>query len=132
MKKLIFGLAAAAAMAFAAPASAQTFYASFGPTWGYGPAAYGYAGWWGGPSYYDYGWGRPAVAAYAAVPVARSYVVVREPAPRVVRRVVRERRIVRRGDAFGAYAYSPAAVGYGSPYVGVRVGFGPRYGWYYD
>src|SRR5437588_9546615 len=117
MRKLIFALAAAGAMACAAPANAQTYYYAtpFGWTTGFAPG-------WG----YGYGWGRPAVAAYAAVPATRSYVAVRG------RPVLRERRIVRRGNALGAYAYSPGMVAYGAPYVAVGFGFGPAYGWLYE
>ena len=58
MRKLIFALAAASAVSFAVPASAQTFYAglgydpSYGYYGGYAPAYYGgYA-----PAYYNYGY----------------------------------------------------------------------------
>ncbi|MET0538112.1 MAG: hypothetical protein ABWZ64_09160 [Xanthobacteraceae bacterium] len=133
MRKLIFAVAALAGIAFAAPASAQTYYAGYG--WGpyvgvgWGPAYsyydYGYRPAWG-PAYSAYGWSPPAVAVYAAPPVASGYVVVREP-----RRVVRERRVVRyRDTAYGAYAYAPGYRAYHSPYV--SVGIGPRYGWYYE
>ena len=133
MRKLILAAAAASSLAFAVPASAQTFYAGvgFGPS--YGAYDYGYAGWgWPGSSYYDFAWAGPQAYApavtYWAPPVTRRFVVVRERP--VVRRVVRDRRLVRyRDDALGAYAYSPGYVGYGAPYVGVGVGFGPRVWW---
>jgi hypothetical protein len=141
MRRLFFALAAVSAVAFAGPASAQTFYA--GADWGpyggvgLGPAYnyydYGYRPWaagWGGPSYYGYGYAPAAVGVYAAPPVASTTVVIRERP--VARRIVRERRVVRyRDDAFGAYAYSPGYGSYGSPYV--SVGVAPRrYGWFYD
>ncbi len=154
MRKLIFALAAIgamafSAMAFSAPANAQWLSVGFGPTWGYGYSpsywggdSYG-ASYWGGPGFYgDYGWGGPAVVGYTAVPARRSYVAavparrtylaVRE-RPRVVRRVVRERRIVRSENPWGAYAYSPGVVTYSSrPYARFGVGFGPRYREWYD
>jgi hypothetical protein len=130
MRKLIFALAAAGAIAFAAPANAQSFYAGFGPSWGYG---YGYA-----PNYWDndYVWAGPPAVGYTTIPAARAYeaprrtyVAVRE-RPRVVRRIVRERRIVRTENPYAAYAYSPGVPAYSAPYVGFGVGFGPGYGWW--
>ena len=138
MRKLFFALAAVSAVAFAGPASAQTFYAGagwgpyvdvgFGPAYSYYDYGYRPAAGWGGPSYYAYGYAPPAV--YAAPPVASTTVVIRERP--VARRIVRERRVVRyRDDAFGAYAYSPGYRTYGSPYV--SIGVAPRrYGWFYE
>jgi hypothetical protein len=130
MRKLVFGLTAAAAFSFAVPASAQTFYADYGwgpyASVGWGPSYYDY-GYQASPSYYSYGWAPPAVV-YAAPPVA-STVVIERPA----RRIIRERRVVRyRDSAYGGYAYAPGYRAYDSPYVNVGVGVGPRYGWYYE
>jgi hypothetical protein len=134
MRKLIFALAAASAVSFAVPASAQTFYAGLGydPSYGYyGGYGYGYPyrAAWGGPRFYGYDYA-PAVTVYAAPPVARRYVVVRERP--VVRRVVRTRPAVRYGgDAYAAYAYSPVTT-YDSPFFGVTLGRGPGYSWWWD
>ena len=75
MRKLIFALAAASALSFAVPASAQTFYAGvgYGPSYGYNYGGYGYGypyrAAWGGPRFYGYDYA-PAVTVYAAPPVA--------------------------------------------------------------
>jgi hypothetical protein len=93
MSKLMFALVAAGAITCAAPANAQQvvyYYATpFGLTTGFAP--------WGWPAYSGVGWGNPALRAYAAVPG------------------VGVRRVVRRANVIGAYAYAP--------FVGV--GFGP-------
>jgi hypothetical protein len=111
MRKLIFVLAAAGALACTAPANAQTTYwyaTPFGLTTGFAPWGYGY--WGGGPRYYGAAWGTPAVRAYAR-PAVRAYATV----PRVG-----VRRVVRRANVLGAYAYAP--------FVGVT--FGPT--WVYE
>jgi len=127
MRKLILALAATSAIGFAVPASAQTLYAGFGygPSYGYYGGygyGYGYRTAWAWPRFYAYSY-TPAVTVYAAPPVARRYVVVRERP--VVRRIVRTRPVVRYGaDAYAAYAYSPVATPYVSPFVGVSPGYG--------
>jgi hypothetical protein len=98
MRKLIFALAAAGLMTCAAPANAQTYwYATpLGLTTGLAP--------WGWPAYYGVAWGAPGVRAYATVPR------------------VGVRRVVRRANVLGAYAYAP--------FVGVT--FGPARWWQYE
>jgi hypothetical protein len=97
MRKLMFALTAAAAIACAVPANAQTYhYATpFGLTTGFAP--------WSFPAYYGAAWNGPVVRYYAAVPR------------------IGVRRVVRRANVLGAYAYAP--------FVGV--GFGPAY-WVYE
>jgi hypothetical protein len=98
MRKLIFALAAAGVMTGVAPANAQTYwYATpLGLTTGLAPWGYGW------PGYYGTAWGAPGVRAYATVPR------------------VGVRRVVRRANVLGAYAYAP--------FVGVT--FGPT--WVYE